>query len=283
MYKTLGFLSGLRSQTNVSAPVADNYWKKFYNSYITKNIVEFLCSIINEQKYIKIVCDGFYLQPYEVYQEFHHQHPLLIYGYGLNEKKFYAADFFKNGKLSFEAINFNDFEKACNGSDKDFYIPFISIFEHIDYKQDFMKRNLLKILVAYREGVNNTILYTSDYNNRNNFKVGIQAMYETIQNNLLEFSNGNDFDLSMFAVYCDHIKVLQITAKYLVSCGFCVDIQIIADFNELYQKAVQYRNVLLKLYMKNHHIKADLTIYNKFKIIEENLLNQLINILTSAD
>ncbi len=62
---------------------------------VTESIEELIIDSINQHQYIGICVDRFYIQEHVNYNLIHLPHGLLIYGYDLEQKVFYAVDFFK--------------------------------------------------------------------------------------------------------------------------------------------------------------------------------------------
>lgn len=67
---------------------------------------------IDENCYITIDVNQKYFQCFMGYQEVDFRHSVFIYGYDLQEKMFYVADFFEYGKYSFETVSFEELRQA---------------------------------------------------------------------------------------------------------------------------------------------------------------------------
>lgn len=86
-------------------------------NYLNNNIVEFLCKSIDNQYYIRIALDNFYISANEkVYSKKHHLHPLFIYGYDDEKKMFLVGEFFNQKKFDYYSIPFDEVEKAYGHS-----------------------------------------------------------------------------------------------------------------------------------------------------------------------
>ena len=76
-----------------------------------KNIAEFMEACIEEDYYIHCLVDTYYIHAYEeTCGASHFMHNILLYGYDGQNRIFYAADCFTEGKYSFAKIPYEEFE-----------------------------------------------------------------------------------------------------------------------------------------------------------------------------
>lgn len=82
-------------------------------NYLSDNILEFLCRSIDNQYYIRVAVDNFYISANEkAYNKNHHLHPLFIYGYDNEKKEFLAGEFFNQKKFDYYSIPFDEVKEA---------------------------------------------------------------------------------------------------------------------------------------------------------------------------
>ncbi|WDQ32380.1 hypothetical protein PTQ21_29050 [Paenibacillus marchantiae] len=75
------------------------------------NITQFIIDAIDEENYVYLSIDQYYIAAYDNFRRVHTPHDMLIYGYNKENQMFYVADFF-NSKYSFSKASFNSVNGA---------------------------------------------------------------------------------------------------------------------------------------------------------------------------
>ncbi|CAM3611612.1 hypothetical protein [Marinicrinis lubricantis] len=102
---------------------------------VTESIEEWIIDRINQHQYIGICVDRFYIQEHVNYQLIHLPHGLLIYGYDLEQKVFYAADFFKR-IYSCKAIPMNQIVEGYTAAANEPKVMQFTYKDHVTYTLD---------------------------------------------------------------------------------------------------------------------------------------------------
>ena len=76
------------------------------------DLISFLENAINEDKYLHISIDWFYLPMYRQYHKDHGMHHLFINGYDSDKRIFYAHDTYKDGRYEDAEVRYEDLKKS---------------------------------------------------------------------------------------------------------------------------------------------------------------------------
>ena len=254
------------------------------------NIVEFLTEQIQEQYYIHIYLDWYYIEKSKAYGKMHLFHPTLVFGYNNVQRKFYVADFYVNDKFTFSEITYDAVEKACISSNE-VDMPFMNerYFACLDvilYKNrsDFvyaLDLDILKeALVNYLESVNlSKKMNCHDYEYFKTATFGIN----TIRNvyDLFDKELGQ-VNYKLFTVPSERTGLMVQRLQYLkeqknIKIGWDI-ISRFEEIHEIYKRliylAVKY-NLKSDRKIIKHMQGFILDVYSK----EEKAFYQLINVL----
>lgn len=69
---------------------------------------DFLVNALNCDTYICCILNTYYIHNYVNFKKYDNQHEMLIYGYNLENRLFYATDFFDYKSRSYQAVTFKD-------------------------------------------------------------------------------------------------------------------------------------------------------------------------------
>lgn len=235
------------------------------------DIIEYLCDLILDNRYVYVLVDRFYVSCYpQSYQKEHHYHDIFLYGFDQEEKIFYAADFF-DGKYSLKKTTFSEikqgYESVKDNEDWLHGVISLQVIKTMVYNLDVNKviRNLREYIERFNPSVHNEILFSymkSDY-----FDFGIN-IYQTLLR-YFDAENVNfKVDLRPFHLLCDHKRILVEMVRHLIRNHYLLEKSV--DFDQVTQlesNAMVIRNVLIK-----YNITG-----NKKELIRcKNLLQQLM-------
>lgn len=111
--------------------------KTIYYQY-SFNIKDVLTSYLNQNKYVWLYLDQFYIPQSNYYQKLHKEHSVLIYGYDDATNIFYIADNLDNGKFIKTVISYEQLIKAW---ESDICEHFRRLFRVINSKEGKYKIN----------------------------------------------------------------------------------------------------------------------------------------------
>ncbi|MGG4551440.1 BtrH N-terminal domain-containing protein [Paenibacillus humicus] len=86
--------------------------KEIVHMYHEESIVDVVIKAIDNDKYVWLYLDRYYIPESDDYQKKHNDHSLLVYGYDEQNQFFYIADNLVNGKFMTSKCSFELFEKA---------------------------------------------------------------------------------------------------------------------------------------------------------------------------
>ena len=190
-----------------------------------ESITDFIIDNINSHNYIHIMVNYYYVPLSDRYKKQYSLHDMLIYGYDLNKKLFYVADFFMYGKYSYETISFLDFEQAFytynQTTNRDYLnglIYLYSLNENCDY--EFSIHNIKNALKAYLHNIMPE--YWNKYNYKNSENIVFnREIYTTLKNYVTEkMCEQSEIDIRPFCLLMDHKKMMNLRIRYLCDQGF---------------------------------------------------------------
>lgn len=236
------------------------------------NPIDFVKEMINLKYYIYVILDTSKLLAHEGTCF----HDVLIYGYDDNEKIFYAADCFKEGKYMFEKISYNEFDQSFRYGKKDFENVFefhddlILIRENPDFSFTFYPSRVRESLVDYINAIPGKYTFSrlklecpEEYDRyvfgKNNYKIiykhleygkkvgGVLPHYRQVFHLMFEMKD----------IMCERIK-------YMHNTGHINNFEYhFRNYSELRNKALICQNLILK-----YQITEDKNILNR---IDENV------------
>lgn len=107
-----------------------------------EDIKEFLMKCINENYYLYLALDNYYIPHSNAYKSSHFRHSTFVYGYDTEKNIVYIADFYNSNKYNFYTILFEEFIKAYYDSiDETDYCKVMNIFR-IDKSFDYSSLNI---------------------------------------------------------------------------------------------------------------------------------------------
>lgn len=240
------------------------------------NIIEFIKTNLECNRYIEMCLDEFYISERDSYQERHFNHTNLIYGY--DDTHVYMLGITQGKPLS-SRIKQEDFMKAYD-SCKD-TINVIYLFDYLAETYDFNIEQLIVAINDYLSGLSGSMRFYNIPGYENN-SYGINVYNEFIEDKGLDIII-NDPRVSY--VLLEHKLCMRERIYFLLKRGYISEEgynTIISGINELCNKT----RLLLHLIIKNKH-KPNCKIYEKVKLslmeiknIELNSYPVLLKLLT---
>lgn len=121
-----------------------------HSSEIGDGLVEFLIKKLEEEQYIIVRLDQFYVPASWDYNKNHEQHTTMIFGYEARKACFYIYDFY-NEKFQISEISYNNLIKAYELSKED-----ITLIKRNDRRYKFSLNRAITLLKDYYEGTDHS-------------------------------------------------------------------------------------------------------------------------------
>lgn len=218
-------------------------------------------------------------------------HNPLLYGYDQEKGIFYVADFFADGKLSFETCSFEEVEKAFDIEGLDYkYIlyRFFKKVDAVDFKFDYKNtilqlENYIESKNMYMDGLYHYFTNESEDAIAENVEHGFDFVFGLAFYDGLKQMYMKNWD----AVKAAHVLVLhkELMAKrieYFFGKGLVQNVEILRDkCSELIRMSTLLRNVILKRTCSNNQDSDEEIIRKIDKIHKEDyvfskiLLNEM--------
>lgn len=221
------FLAGYDIEAHImSYPLCMNHAvSRELAEHCGKNIIEFMETCIEEDYYIHCLVDTYYIHAYEeTCGVSHFMHNILLYGYDGQNRIFYAADCFMEGKYSFAKIPYEEFERGFT----------ISGFDWLEGIRLIKKREAPHIGIWYdiphlKEQINYYIkgsyVPSPVYAERKlmpedlRYAYGIHVYDEAAAYIHLIYEEQRNFDARILYVLYDHAKLMAYMSKQLCLRG----------------------------------------------------------------
>lgn len=240
------------------------------------NIMEFVKTNIDCNRYVEMCLDEFYISTRDSYQKRHFNHTNLVYGY--DDTCVYILGITQGKPLS-SRIKKEDFiiaYEACKDT-----INVIFLFDYLAETYDFNIEQLIVTINDYLSGVSGRMRFYNIPSYENN-SYGINVYNEFIEDKGLDIIIK---DPRVSYVLLEHKLCMRERIRFLVKRGYISEedyITIISDMNELCKNAT----LLLHLIIKNQK-KNNCKVYEKvkgclmeLKNIELHIYSVLIKLLT---
>ena len=266
----------------------DNNYRKIYGmpgySWMRNNtdtikaerFTDYIEFAVDHEYCLEPCLDNFYFSFSNCYQKHHYIHSTFIYGYDNEEEIVYAADFWELGKYSTKMINYNEINQSFNNE------GIVNLFRYYKAEYEFNKKLLISSCRDYLESTDSNHLYEYSANNENRDVIFGVSCYDYIKE---YFHENNDYiDFIPFHIFYDHKIIMRYRLEYLKSVmqnNVNVIDELIVDNEEMVQKALELRNLVLK-YSIARTEKTLSRIYEKIDMLKEHdikFMNSLIESL----
>lgn len=290
-----------------------NLTKYFYNlpflevrslsrSFLVKacgDTVDFLINALNDNYYIMIIADEYYLPPRKSYKLQHYQHLVMLNGFNIEKQCFYSAGY-NDGKYEESKIGFGDIGNAVKsneGNNKDIRDDFCMLYRLQDSKQlEFPQTGYNYFAYKFNPGLVKRSLkeylnsecsdehFDYFYEVPENAEYGIsyyEAMMECLQKYTAGIYEGKIYEVAFHGMM-EHKKVMIQRLEYMCEHNYLSGIdKEIAAYRELAIKAEITRNLVLK-YNISRNINILSTVVTELKemyMAEKKVVQLLIEAL----
>lgn len=253
---------------------------RYTNNIDGDSVICYVKNMINNNYYIEIFVDNYYIKVSDAFKTYHKKHPILIYGYSDDEQLFYVADFFK-GPFSCEKIEYREFlESYINDDETEF--PFLhQCFRMFRYHQYPYKIDieLIKIYVNDYLECKDTFkrhLHLFEFRDMQMF-YGLNY-YEATKIHLNSIRT--NIDHRLFQVFVDHKTLMKFRIDYLSKNDYIKNEHynvLKKAVEELHHRALTLRNKVLKFNISHRELLMDNIIVsiNDLKILDEKCMSLL--------
>ena len=254
-------------------PALDYY--KYPDSFvISRNILkEQIKHSIDDDMYLLVWVDRYFLPMASEYMKWHHPHELFIYGYNDIENLVYIADNLQDGKYIYTSCSFSDIDLGHFSLNDNFDFRNIQLFklnDKVDYPLDIEQITYsLQCFLASQK-----FFYI---NKEHDMQYGIKLFDKLIN----DIENGN-VDIRVFHLLYEHLYIMVRRVNYLLKKGFLYNKGInISIYEFMRNEMLNLRNFVIKCILKNEvdtgRIVERIQI---IKTLEEKEFNKLLNELT---
>lgn len=243
-----------------------------------KSIIYFIIASINQGYYIYIELNEFFISAYDNYNKKYISHTLLIYGYDDIKEIFHIADFFHEGRYSFQKASFDEIYKAYTNKPSDFLCGvYLYRQQERNYLQYTYNRSvLIDNLEDYINSVNsqkrNVMLNFKRVNLQQDIKYFGIDIYDKV---CYEIINSDKIDLRKLYLLKAHKKIFLLIILSLAKRNL-----INSEYNlyKLFQTLYNDSSIILNLGIK-YNVTRKLTL--KEVIVERinNIKNDEIRII----
>jgi hypothetical protein len=260
-----------------------------YHYIIPRNIIlakwnssikSFIIDAINNNLYIYLYVDRYYISKSNAYLKYSTLHEIFIYGYDIDENIVYVADNLLHGKYIKTKCSFDEIEKGywSINSDNKFFLN-IHAFERVE------KYDLYFDLSQFITNIKNYIYSAKsiDVSFKEKCIFGMDSIYLIID--LLDKSLVDEnvyLDIRAFHLFWEHKLLMELRLKYMVDNSYLINGEsFICGYNSLSKQYLIIRNLVLK-YNITHKHDILLRISQLLKLgleTERTLLNELIQYL----
>jgi hypothetical protein len=253
---------------------------------LCKNTVEQFIQVINDNKYICVFLDEYYITFSYAYQESHNIHDLMIIGYNLHKQSFTCLAYGINGQYEIRELLFNDFISAWESEHQNQNLPII-LFRWIEHEDPYIfdLDTLIDSIDSYINGDNISKNKKCLKNNKydQGYVYGIN-MYTTLNEYINYVILNPEFlhlrEIPFYLVY-EHKNCMLKRLLFLNKNGIS---EFELDILNRYKDIIIYTKKLLNLVLKyNIIMKKNTELLNKMKKIilelhdeEEDILTQVI-------
>jgi hypothetical protein len=219
------------------------------------SIIDFVIDCIDLDYYVTLNIDRFYIPLYDQYMKSHKWHDIFIFGYDMNKRLLYVADFFKNGKYSYQQVSFEHFKASHINYD---------ILKFGDFLDGVITIKLIKGKIQFDISIIKTLLedYLYSRNTEQRFKfqplvykeenIHGLSYYDILVEQLEETKriNAVGMDLRFYHVLFDHKNAILLLIKYLMEKQYFQSstkaIELLKEYEEIKISSLIIRNAVLK-------------------------------------
>jgi hypothetical protein len=249
------------------------------------DIINLIKSSINNDYYIYIVLNSYYIPHYNSDNPMFH-HSILIYGYDENNKVIHAGDFYQNGIYEFKDIRETDILNAFKNVDiKEFWWNGLKLIKRKkttkNYELDI--ECIKELLTEYCYSIDSSKRYRSRYNEFVNpeygeIKFGLGSVYSRLlfDLNILKEKEKGCYDARAIPVFAEHKKAMDLIIEHLISKKYLPGNE---NYKGILNEAMIVRNLFIRYKITEKRELLD-SIYEKLvrlRDLESIVLKKIIS------
>ena len=238
-----------------------------------QNITEFIIGCIDQDYYVQLYVDEFFIPDRGSYRRRHFIHEILIFGYDGKDQSYDIIGYRRNGDYSSSQVTFSELEQALRSAEQNMdlnYMSYISLFKYKpDVDFDFDVR-----LVA--EQIDD---YLCARNTSRRFRlivkpeVGLYGMdtYESLKDYLQFLRDHHDYaDIRPLHILWEHKKCMRLRIQYLETHNYLdASDHFSRRYAQIEQESGTLRMMMLKFKRKGDRALLERIIVNLERISSE--------------
>ncbi len=221
-------------------------------------LISFLIECIREGNYIYVLADISKISTYSLNTNKNHE--IFIYGFDINQKQFYVADYVKGKYIQYTA-SFTEVEEAINEMDntKSDHLPHIEMWRFLpksNYSFDII--HVRNQLYEYVNCINSSDKYRQNAMPYS-FRVYGLRVFDIILNHVQNVKNLNvQLDRRIFHLLYLRCKIMCRRLEFMVNCGL---INNVSDYCDSYLTLTKFVEINSNLALKYQQTKNESLIF----------------------
>lgn len=193
------------------------------------SIIEGIISLINNQRYVVIYLDEYYIDFMPNYRKKHIEYEVLIYGYDIDNKYFKCISYGRDQYYKKRVIRFNDFLESFENGEIDNELPLIlfSFYDRLyrpEYKADinYIMHMIQNYIVGKNFFLDRKKMNKIDDCNTNIYGINIFNNFESYIHKLIQMNKGDlqNVNLIQFYFLYENKKLMFERLTFLYKKGF---------------------------------------------------------------
>jgi len=269
------------------------YYQRLSRNLINKKwkcISEFIIDCIDSGQYVYFLANYFFIPVSRHYKNRHYAHDIFVYGYDRDENVFFVADFFKDGKYSFEKVDIQSLIDAYNNLNLTDNFDWLNGVELISFRKNIFRFNLQTIIDYVSDYINSE--NTSKKNNvpsehyKHCWSYGIDVYKKVAYYTQLLSESKIYYDIRPFQILFDHKVIMTQRIQYLEDNDYLnKELGLSEKYKDIQTKMQIVRNkVLIAKEKDDKDVYIDiLDKLSTIKELETSVLKELIKNLKITD
>lgn len=164
--------------------------------HYSKGIIGFIFDCIDDEQYIELIVNEFYIPGTKAYQKYDHDHGIFIYGYNKTERIVHAR-YFKNELFSDTTLTFEEIENA--------YDNVVMTYHWCAHSKLFKKRSVemnvdvIRIMHSIEDLMKSRTRYRSS-----EYRIYGLQVYQSIKEHAQHLEEDMAFDIRSLQIVCEH-------------------------------------------------------------------------------
>lgn len=191
--------------------IVQNVHQNIIKNY-NKGIMGFIFDCIDDEQYIELIVNEFYIPGTKAYQKFDHDHGIFIYGYNKLEQivhvRYYKNELFSDTKLTFEEV-----ENAFGNVVMTYHwCAHSKLFKKKSVDSVNMNVDVTRIRHSIEDLMKSRVRYRSS-----EYRVYGMRVYQCIKEHAQQLDDNMAFDIRPLQIVCEHkfamVKRLEIATQ----------------------------------------------------------------------